>query len=83
MKIKHYTVLADSGVFERLWLTNTFFHFHVHHIDSNILSHCVPQHGWTALMSASKSGHTDVVRLLLSSGSKVDQQNKVRHSSNL
>ena len=34
-------------------------------------------------MSASKSGHTDVVQLLLSSVSKVDQQNKVRHSSNL
>ena len=34
-------------------------------------------------MGASKSGHTDVVQLLLSSGSKVDQQNKVRRSVNL
>jgi len=48
-----------------------------------ILSHCVPQDGFTGLMGASKSGHTDVVQLLLSSGSKVDLQNKVRHSVNL
>ena len=34
-------------------------------------------------MSASKSGHTDVVRLFLSNESKVDQQNKVRRSVNL
>ena len=33
-------------------------------------------------MGASKSGHTDVGQLLLSSGSKVDLQNKVRHHIN-
>ena len=44
---------------------------------------CVPQDGFTALMGASKGGHTDVGQLLLSSGSKVDLQNKVRHSVNL
>ena len=33
-------------------------------------------------MGASKSGHTDVGQLLLSSGSKVDPQNKVRHHIN-
>ena len=33
-------------------------------------------------MGASKSGRTDVVQLLLSSGSKVDLQNKVRHHIN-
>ena len=40
----------------------------------------LPQDGWTALMLASDSGHTDIVQLLLSSGAKVDLQNKVRHS---
>ena len=44
------------------------------------LSHLSPQDGWTALMLASDSGHTDVVQLLLSSGAKIDMQNKVRHS---
>ena len=43
----------------------------------------LPQDGWSALMLASDSGHTDVVQLLLSSGAKVDLQNKVRHSINL
>ena len=47
------------------------------------LSHCITQDGFTALMGASKSGHTDVVQLLLSSGSKVDLQNKVGKSVNL
>jgi len=40
----------------------------------------VSQDGWTALMLASDSGHTDIVQLLLSSGAKLDLQNKVRHS---
>ena len=40
----------------------------------------VPQDGWSALMLASDSGHTDIAQLLLSSGAKVDLQNKVRHS---
>ena len=30
-------------------------------------------------MLAGNSGHTDVVQLLLSSGAKIDLQNKVRH----
>ena len=47
-----------------------------------ILSHCVPQNGFTPLMGASKGGHTDVVQLL-SSGTQVDLQNKVRSSVNL
>ena len=38
-----------------------------------------PQNGQSALMLAGNSGHTDVVQLLLSSGAKVDVQNKVRH----
>ena len=42
--------------------------------------HFVQQDGWTALMLASDSGHTKVVQLLLSSGAKIDMQNKVRHS---
>ena len=46
-------------------------------------THYVPQNGFTPLMGASKSGRTDVVQLLLSSGSKVDLQNKVRSSVNL
>ena len=57
--------------------------FHVHHCDSTVLSHCVPQDGWTALMCASYSGHTDVVQLFLSTGAKVDLQSKVRHNMNL
>ena len=39
-----------------------------------------PQDCQTALMLASDSGHTEVVQLLLSSGAKVDVQNKVRHN---
>ena len=33
-------------------------------------------------MGASKSGRTDVAQLLLSSGTKVDLQNEVRHTIN-
>ena len=40
-------------------------------------SHCVPQDGWTALMEASFSGHTDVVHALLSGGAQPDLQYKV------
>ena len=47
-----------------------------------VLSHSVPQYGWTALMWASGSGHTDVVQLLLSSGAQVDLQTEVRHNIN-
>ena len=47
------------------------------------LPHSVSQDGWTALMLASDSGHTDVVQLLLSSGAQVDLQDKVRHIVNL
>ena len=43
------------------------------------LSVLSPQDCQTALMLASYSGHTEVVQLLLSSGAKVDLQNKVRH----
>ena len=52
-------------------------------LGNTIFSHCVTQDGFTALMGASKGGHTDVVQLLLSSGSKVDLLNKVRNSVNL
>ena len=55
----------------------------VHHCDSTVLSHCVPQNGVTALMCASVSGHTYVVQLLLSEGAKVDLQSKVRHNINM
>ena len=51
--------------------------------DSTVLSHCVPQDGWTALGLASDNGHTDVVQLLLSSGAQVDLQDKVRCNTNL
>ena len=48
-----------------------------------VLSHSVPQAGWTALMWASDSGHIDVVQLLLSSGAQVDLQDTlVRHNIN-
>ena len=33
-------------------------------------------------MLASNSGHTDVAQLLLSSGAKINMQNKVRHDIN-
>ena len=42
-------------------------------------SHCVPQNGWTALMLASSSGHTDVVHALLSGGAQPDLQDEVGH----
>ena len=51
--------------------------------NDTVLFHSVPQDGWTALMLASDSGHTDVVQLLLSSGAQVDLQDEVRHSINL
>ena len=41
-----------------------------------------PQNGQSALMLAGNSGHTDMVQLLLSSGAKIDMQNKVRHDIN-
>ena len=41
-----------------------------------------PQNGQSALMLAGNSSHTDVVQLLLSSGAKIDMQNKVRHDIN-
>ena len=47
-----------------------------------VLSHSVPQWGWTALMMASESGHTAVVQLLLSSGAQLDLQDVVRHNIN-
>ena len=40
-------------------------------------SHCVPQHGRTALMWASSNGHTDVVHALLSGGAQADLQDEV------
>ena len=57
--------------------------FHVHHCDTSVLFHCVPQDGGTALICASLNGHTDVVQLLLSTGAQVDLQSKVRHNINL
>ena len=44
------------------------------------LAHFVSQDGWSALMLTSDSGHTDIVLLLLSSGAKLNLQNKVGHS---
>ena len=35
------------------------------------------QNGWTALMSASKNGHTTVVETLLQHGASVDKQKEV------
>ena len=46
-----------------------------------VLSHSVLQRGWTALMLAGGSGHTDAVQLL-SSGAQVDLQDEVRHNIN-
>ena len=43
-----------------------------------VLSHCVPQDGWTALIWASLYGESEVVRELLSGGAKVDLQTEVR-----
>ena len=46
------------------------------------LTHFILQNGWTALMRASDSGFTDVVRELLSGGAQIDLQDEVRHSIN-
>ena len=43
-----------------------------------VIVYLSPQNGQTALMLAGNSGHTVVVQLLLSSGAKIDLQNKVR-----
>ena len=57
----------------------SIFCFHI----LSTLCFILSQDGWTALMLASDSGHTDVVKLLLSSGAQVDLQDKVRHIVNL
>ena len=51
--------------------------------NNTVLFHSVPQDGWTALMLASDSGHTDVVQLFLSSRAQVDLQDEVRHNIDL
>ena len=35
------------------------------------------QYGWSSLMKASEKGHNEIVRILLSSGAKVDLTNQV------
>ena len=50
---------------------------------STFCFHILSQDGWTALMLASDSGHTDMVQLLLSSGAQVDLQDEVIHNINL
>ena len=40
------------------------------------------QDGWTALMWACDSGHTDVVQELIAGGAKVDLQTEVRPEIN-
>ena len=52
------------------------------HVIVTVLSHCVPQDGWTALTWASFNGKADAVRELLSGGAQVDLQNKVSHNIN-
>lgn len=37
--------------------------------------------GWTALMSASYNGHTDVAKVLIAAGLDVNATNKVRTSA--
>ena len=71
-----------------LWLVNyskytlsSIVYSHIHCCGGTLC--LIPQDGWSALMLASDSGHTEVVQLLLSSGAKVDLQSKVRHSINL
>ena len=74
----NFTRLSSS------WIVNYKYTFssvcsHIHYCGGTLVSF-VPQDGWTALMLASDSGHTDIVQLLLSSGAKLDLLNKVRHS---
>ena len=42
----------------------------------------IPQNGDTALMEASRQGHPDIIRELLSGGAHVDLHNMVRHIIN-
>ena len=76
-------LISRIMVFVALSYLTTIVCIRVHHCNYNtVLSHSVPQDGWTALMLASDSGHTDVVQLLLSSGAQVDLQDEVRHNIN-
>ena len=47
-----------------------------------VLSHCVPQNGYSALIWASLDGRTEVVQELLSGGAQVDLQTEVRQNIN-
>ena len=50
------------------------------HVLSLFWSHSVPQRGSTALMYASRKGHSDAARALVSAGARVDLQDEVRCS---
>ena len=52
------------------------------HVIVTVLSHCVPQNDMTALIWASLSGKSEVVRELLSGGAQVDLPIEVRHNIN-
>ena len=41
------------------------------------------QDGWTPLMTASFSGHVDVVRVLIEAHADIHSQNKVEHTGQL
>ena len=76
-------LISRIMVFVALSYLTTIVSIHVYHCNNTVSSYSVPQDGWTALMLASDSGHTDLVQLLLSSGAQVDLQDKVRHNINL
>ena len=52
-------------------------------IDCTSLTRALIQDGYTALRSASFKGHTDIVRLLITTGATVDIKDKVSWSCDI
>ena len=47
----------------------------------SIIIHSSLQYGWSSLMEACIDGHAEVVRILVSAGAHVNDQNKVSSTS--
>ena len=47
----------------------------------SIIIHSSLQNGWSSLMEACRNGHAEFVRILVSAGAHVNDQNKVSSTS--